>query len=297
MGFPPASALGLQLFSGQLAAACPLPARLGGWPGMAWPRWARRAGPPGLWGWTARGVSLPPPGPSQGEKPGCCPLSPLDRMRGPWLRHQSTLGEFQAKHSREGTGARGGQGPAVPVSDTPHPPPMPISSWCRSGVMVADAQGGAERLLGAVPTLDGVQLCLRPPAQLPPPGWACRGLSLCGEPEPLGLGVNGGCGRGCLVPPLGWCRPWGDKGAGRKAAASGAGTPVPGMAERPGRAVGGVEPVGTAGALRARLGVGAARGRSASQGRNSVRPVKRVGTTWAGCDGGSLQSGTGSPGF
>lgn len=125
----------------------------------------------------------------------------------------------------------------------------------------------------------------------------CRGLRLCGEPEPLGLGVNGGCGRGCLVPPLGWCRPWGDKGAGRKAAAGGAGTPVPGMAERPGRAVGGVEPVGTAGARRARLGVGAARGRSASQGRNSVRPVKRVGTTWAGCDGGSRQSGTGSPGF
>lgn len=79
-------------------------------------------------------------------------------------------------------------------------------------------------------------------------------------------------------------------------AACGAGTPVSSMAERPGGAVGGMEPVGTAGARGVRLGVGVARGRSASRGRNSVGPVRRVGTIRAGCDGGSLQSGTGSPG-
>ena len=159
-----------------------------------------------------------------------------------------------------------------------------------------DALGGAECLLGSVPALDGVQLCVWPPAQLPPLGWPCWGLRLCGEPEPLGLGVNGGCGWGCLVPPLGWCRLRGDKGAGRKATIHRARTPVTGMAERPGRAIGGVEPVGKVGARGAWLGVGVAPGRSASRGRNLVRPVRRVGMNQAGCNGGSLQSGTGSPG-
>lgn len=46
----------------------------------------------------------------------------------------------------------------------------------------------------------------------------------------------------------------------------------------------------------ARLGVGVARGRSASRGRNSVGPVGLVGTIQAGWNGGLLQSGTGSPG-
>lgn len=67
--------------------------------------------------------------------------------------------------------------------------------------------------------------------------------------------------------------------------ACGAGTPVAGMA------VSGVGPVGTAGARGARLGVGVAQGRSASRGRNSVRPVGRVGTIRDRCDGGSPQSG------
>lgn len=47
------------------------------------------------------------------------------------------------------------------------------------------------------------------------------------------------------MPPWGWCRRWGDKGAGRKGAACRARTAVAAMAECPGRAPGGVEPVGT----------------------------------------------------
>lgn len=78
------------------------------------------------------------------------------------------------------------------------------------------------------------------------------------QPEPLSQGVNGGC----LVPPLGWCWPWGDKGAGRKVAACEAKTPVPDMAKCPGRALSVVELVGTVDACRAWLSVGVARGRS-----------------------------------
>lgn len=37
MSLPPTSALGLQLFPGELAATCPLPMILSGWPGMACP--------------------------------------------------------------------------------------------------------------------------------------------------------------------------------------------------------------------------------------------------------------------
>lgn len=144
-----------------------------------------------------------------------------------------------------------------------------------------------------MPALDGVQPCCWPPAQLSPLGRAHEGLQ---EPELLGLGVNEGCGRGCLVPPWGWCWPGGDKDTGRKVAACRAGVPVPGMTECPGGAVSGVESVGTVGAHGAWLGVGVAWGRSASQGRNLVRPVRRVGTIWAGCDGGLLLCGTGSPG-
>ena len=219
-----------------------------------------------------------PPSPCTWPIPGCearpVPLRPPGQREGSLAQGQgspqSTLGEFQAQRSGEGTGAGGGQSPAVPVR--PHPRGTAL------GVMFPDALEGAEHLLGAVPALDGVQLCLRPPARLRPLGWARQGLGLCGETEPLGLGVNGGCGWGCLVPPSGWCWPRGDKGAGRKAAVRGAGTCVPSMAERPGRAVGSVEPVGTAGARGARLGVGTMLGRCASQGRNSVRPVRRVGT-------------------
>ncbi|NWQ82650.1 IF4G1 factor, partial [Columbina picui] len=53
---------------------------------------------------------------------------------------------------------------------------------------------------------------------------------------------------------------------------------------------------GAGGHGEARLGVGVARGRSASRGRNLVRPVGLVGTIQAGWNGGLLQSGTGSPG-
>lgn len=120
--------------------------------------------------------------------------------------------------------------------------------------MLTDTLERVEHLLRAVPALDGVQLCLWSSAQLLPCGLGLLPM----QPEPLSLGVNGGL----LVPPLGWCWPRGDKGAGRKAAACKARTPVPDMAECPGRAFGGVELVGTVDACRAWLGVGVARGRS-----------------------------------
>lgn len=158
--------------------------------------------------------------------------------------------------------------------------------------MLTNALGGAECLLGAVPALDRVQLSLWPPAQLPSLGWAHWGLGLHGEP--LGLGVNGGRGQGCLVPPSAWCRPRGDKSTGRKA------TECPwswDASSRHGRAPRqGWRWRGAGGHGGAWLGVGVARGRSASRGRNSVGPVGLVGMIQAGWNGGLLQSGTGSPG-
>jgi len=155
MGLPPASASGLLLFSGKLAAAHPLPARPAGWVGglaQRAPRRATWASPPGPQGWAAWGL---PASPRTWQIPGC---------------------EAQLV-------GRGGF-PSVGTGQSPerlgHDPgsAQPGGCWMRGG-MLAGARGEAQ-CLGAEPALNGVQLCRQPPARLAALGWACRGLGLSG---------------------------------------------------------------------------------------------------------------------
>lgn len=174
MALPPGPALGLTRFPVVLTAACPLPKGLGGWPGMACaPRRARWNSPSGPGGGSSGSPFSTPHLACPGVRGlSSAPASPRQR-RGPLALgqggHQSTVGEFQAQHSREGAGAGGAGVRPCPLPLCPHP-------CCAAlGVMLAGARGGAVCRLGAVPALAGVQPCLQPPPWLPPLGWGCVG--------------------------------------------------------------------------------------------------------------------------
>lgn len=176
MGLPPASASRLPLFPASLAAACPLPTGLGGWPGMACPLAGEMSHPswsPGLGSsWSPSfTLCLAPPGV---RGPSGAAVSPPGQRRGPRLRDGAVTGapwgEFQAQHSREGAGAGGGRDLAVPV-----PPPMPTSLLRCSGADAHGCLGRSGVLLGGCAS-PGWGPALPPaPVMAPSPGLCSPG--------------------------------------------------------------------------------------------------------------------------